>query len=351
MKPAEQIRPGLRKEAGRFACRLRGAVTDGGAGRGESGFFCCLSGRDMISLGRKEPFDIFLKYGIPRPCPHQAAGRKDRPMKKLIPLLLLALLLAAAACAEETLPVLLLSCDGVTETPASADYSWTDASGEGSEPTSVEARGLQPTDPAVPGMLDPVLLEEDRTYDVIWVGDPADELSVSSWNSEVFSDPENTAAYQGNTEIIPAGTKGQITLRPGRIYDFQAKWTDESEGHGVVHYYLVTEKLIMEDGPGSVMPAGWEPVVTEARPLPDDAQAAFDRAMGTLLGAEYTPVALLSTQPGAVTGYCILCQVRYVVPDPVPFWALVYIQAGPEGDARLTNVYELYIERHAEPEE
>lgn len=99
------------------------------------------------------------------------------------------------------------------------------------------------------------------------------------------------------------------------------------------------------------MVGGWSPVVQEAGKLPEDAQAAFDKAVEQLDGATYTPVALLSTQVVAGTNYCILCQITPVVPDPVPTWALVYIYADLQGKAEIMNVYELYIDRHAYPEE
>lgn len=96
---------------------------------------------------------------------------------------------------------------------------------------------------------------------------------------------------------------------------------------------------------------GWTPVVPEAGKLPEDAQAAFDKALEQLVGAVYTPVALLSTQVVAGTNYCILCLVTPVVPDPVPTWALVYIYADLQGGAEIMNVYELYVGQHAYPAE
>lgn len=97
---------------------------------------------------------------------------------------------------------------------------------------------------------------------------------------------------------------------------------------------------------------GWTPVVQEeAGKLPEDAQAAFDKALAEWDGAIYTPVALLSTQVVAGTNYCILCQITPVVPDPVPTWALVYIYADLQGNAEIMNVYELYIAQHAYPAE
>jgi len=94
----------------------------------------------------------------------------------------------------------------------------------------------------------------------------------------------------------------------------------------------------------------WIPAVTEAQPLPEDAQAAFDKATGKLLGAAYTPVALLATRSDdSGTSYCILCQIAAVVPNAVPTWNLVYIHVDQEGNVRIMNNWEIYIDRHAQP--
>lgn len=94
---------------------------------------------------------------------------------------------------------------------------------------------------------------------------------------------------------------------------------------------------------------GWEIIPHEAEALPEDAQAAFDKATEKLLGAEYTPVSLMATQLVSGMNYCILCQVSPVVPDSKPKWALVYIYADLQGNAEIMNVYELYIDRHSTP--
>ena len=107
-------------------------------------------------------------------------------------------------------------------------------------------------------------------------------------------------------------------------------------------------------GGWEIAPAQSAILTEEAQPEPmmtDEAAAAFLKAMETLDGAEYTPVALLATQIVAGTNYCILCQGKYVVPDAKPFWALVYIYADLEGNAQILNIYELYIDMHAYPAE
>ena len=116
---------------------------------------------------------------------------------------------------------------------------------------------------------------------------------------------------------------------------------------------IMTERMSqeewMETTIAEAMTGGWENVPHETAELPADAQAAFDKAVDGLVGAEYVPVALMSTQVVGGTNYCILCQITPVVPDATPAWALVYIYADLDGNAEITNVYELYIDRHSIP--
>ena len=116
---------------------------------------------------------------------------------------------------------------------------------------------------------------------------------------------------------------------------------------------IMTERMSqeewMETTNTEVMTGGWENIPHEAGELPADAQAAFDKAVDSLVGAEYVPVALMSTQVVAGTNYCILCQITPVVPNATPTWALVYIHADLDGNAEITNVYELYVDRHSTP--
>ena len=96
---------------------------------------------------------------------------------------------------------------------------------------------------------------------------------------------------------------------------------------------------------------GWEIVESEAGELPEEVQKAFDKALDGLVGALYVPVKLLAQQVVAGMNYCILCQITPVVPDASPTWALVYIYADLEGNATLSNVYDLYIAMHSQREE
>lgn len=58
----------------------------------------------------------------------------------------------------------------------------------------------------------------------------------------------------------------------------------------------------------------------------------------------------MASQLVAGMNYCILCQVVPEDPDAEIKWELVYIYADLQGNAEITNEYELYIARHSSPE-
>ena len=93
---------------------------------------------------------------------------------------------------------------------------------------------------------------------------------------------------------------------------------------------------------------GWEITPHEAEELPQDAQSAFDKVQASLDDGEYTPISLMATQVVAGMNYCILCQ---VTPNDSSQqkWSLVYIYADLQGNAEVTNVYDLYIAKHSTP--
>ena len=93
--------------------------------------------------------------------------------------------------------------------------------------------------------------------------------------------------------------------------------------------------------------AGWEITPAQTGTLPEDAQTAFDKAIVSQDGVNYIPVALLSTQIVSGKNYCIFCQVKNG--ETEPFWALVYIYEDLQGNAEITNVYDLDIPRHWAP--
>jgi len=258
-------------------------------------------------------------------------------VKILAALILSVLLLPGIAYAAETPPAVILDSNGITETPVAADYSWTYPAGAQDERTGVEACGMGPTDPAVSDSFDHVLLTEDRAYSVIWVGTPPDELTVYSWDTAVFSDQEHIDDYRENAEIV---FQGKITLKPDRVYDFEAKWFENGDlGYGSVHYYLVTEKLIMEDGPGSVMVGGWTP--SEDPSVTEERLALFEKGIATLTGASYQPVAYLGSQVVAGTNHAFLCRSVTAYPgslEVAPAYAVVYLYQDLQGNVSILSI-------------
>ena len=278
----------------------------------------------------------FRQISVARRQPQE---RKGKIVKILAALLVSVLLAAGVACAhaENTPPTFILDNDGITETPAAASFTWTYPTGNKDEWDSVIACGLAPTNPLVSENFEHVLLTEDTEYSVIWVGAEPDELTVYSWSTAVFGDQEHVEDYQANAEIV---LQRKITLKPDRVYDFEAKWSEDEElGHGTAHYYLVTEKLTMLDGPGSQMAGGWtpseDPTVTEER------KALFDKGTETLTGAAYEPIAYLGSQVVAGKNHAFLCKKVSAYPgslEAAPAYAVVYLYQDLRGNVTILSI-------------
>ena len=81
-----------------------------------------------------------------------------------------------------------------------------------------------------------------------------------------------------------------------------------------------------------------------------EAKAALEKALSGMVGAEYTPVAVLGTQVVAGTNYCILCKVTAVVPGAQPSYELVYVYEDLSGNAEITDSKEIVLGEHDEKE-
>ena len=77
--------------------------------------------------------------------------------------------------------------------------------------------------------------------------------------------------------------------------------------------------------------------------LTEEILAMFEKAIDSLTGVNYTPVAVLGVLDDT---YCILCKAAVVYPDAKPYNVLMYVN----GDG-IQNIYELWIDKHAEKEE
>ena len=87
---------------------------------------------------------------------------------------------------------------------------------------------------------------------------------------------------------------------------------------------------------GAPLPGGWaqaeSPVVT------DELQAVFEKALEGLLGVEYVPVALVSSQVVAGMNYCFLCESTVVYPGAETTYALVCVYKDLQGNAEITDI-------------
>lgn len=86
----------------------------------------------------------------------------------------------------------------------------------------------------------------------------------------------------------------------------------------------------------SNIPGGWE--YADDPSITDERLQLFEDAMGTYVGVDYEPVCYLASQLVAGTNHCFLCRTSAVVPDPVPYWTLVYIYKDLQGNATVTQI-------------
>lgn len=89
----------------------------------------------------------------------------------------------------------------------------------------------------------------------------------------------------------------------------------------------------------TILPGGWEmnkgDISVDAN---TDAKNAFEKAVGTLVGFEYEPLAVLAKQIVCGTNYCILCRGRSTVENARTEMMLVYVYEDLDGNASVTGI-------------
>ena len=78
-------------------------------------------------------------------------------------------------------------------------------------------------------------------------------------------------------------------------------------------------------------------VSTEVTPELND---LFTQALDGFVGVGYTPELFLGSFDQDGTIYCFLCNATVVVPDAVPYWAIVYIRDDGSGNVSISKVYQ-----------
>lgn len=76
------------------------------------------------------------------------------------------------------------------------------------------------------------------------------------------------------------------------------------------------------------------PIVTPS------ARSALNKALNGMVGADYTPVALVDTQVVSGTNYRLLCKISPVVPNAQATYNLVTVYQDLQGNARITDILE-----------
>ena len=149
---------------------------------------------------------------------------------------------------------------------------------------------------------------------------------------------------------IVAGTNHRILCRISPVVP------DANETYAVVTIYedlsgnaTITDVMDFEVETNlhdETLAGGWfEP---ESPEITEDAKAVFDKAMETLVGVDYVPVALLEQQVVAGMNYCYLCEATVVYPGAETTYALVYIYEDLEGNAEITDIVRMAADEASE---
>ena len=98
---------------------------------------------------------------------------------------------------------------------------------------------------------------------------------------------------------------------------------------------------ILESGAEAGAPdlmGGWN--APDSPALTNEAKAALEKATEKLVGAKYTPIALLGTQVVAGTNYSVLCEITATSPEAEPNYSVVIVYENLEGGAEITDSFE-----------
>ena len=83
------------------------------------------------------------------------------------------------------------------------------------------------------------------------------------------------------------------------------------------------------------VPGGW--VQSGSPEITEKLAELLNNAFEGMLGADYVPIALLSTQAVAGTNYCVLCEQTVVYPGAEPEYVFVYLYEDLDGNAQITD--------------
>ncbi len=100
--------------------------------------------------------------------------------------------------------------------------------------------------------------------------------------------------------------------------------------------------------PENTTSGGWSLYENEEAALPENVQAAFDKASETYTEIELKPVAYIASQVVAGTNYMILCEAAATEENPTISYQMVVVYADLGGKAEISKVNEFDLTAYTE---
>lgn len=104
-----------------------------------------------------------------------------------------------------------------------------------------------------------------------------------------------------------------------------------------------TEDEAAIDAAEEMLAGGWQANKEDTTVIPDNVQAAFDKAMEGLVGVSYEPVAYLGSQVVAGTNYALLCKGTTVTAEPKTSYYKVVIYEDLSGNCEVLSIDEVSV--------
>ena len=233
-------------------------------------------------------------------------------LKKLSLLLIaLAMIIACTACGSEEQP---------DDTAAETDIKSAEPMTGGWEIAENDAAAL-PED--VQTAFDKAVEQFDGS-ELTPVAYIADQV-VAGTNYMILCEAETVTAepvksYQ--MVIVYADLEGNAELTAVKDFDLTAY--TEGNNTEISSEQLAGGWNVPEDAVGSV--------------IPEEAQAAFDKAAEQFTGSDIEPLALLGTQVVAGTNYAFICKSTLTTQEPISGIQIVTAYADLEGNAKIINI-------------
>lgn len=105
----------------------------------------------------------------------------------------------------------------------------------------------------------------------------------------------------------------------------------------------VTETIEPDEEFIGTLAGGWSGAEACGAALPEEVQAAFDKALEGYDGMTFEPITLLSSQVVAGMNYAILCKGTPVVPNPTPSLKVVIVYSRFDGTAEIISVADFSV--------